>query len=494
MNVNGVSAYHSSSVARTVLIAEFIGMVVAACVYLVAMELLSRRPNLRSYRAVLAAVFLTLICLANRYMLAVGWTRIERRLRPGMAINFIRPWPAWGVLIAGLLMCALLWLCTRITPRLSRGIFGAGRIVLLSAGLLGVIALVNMGRGWHAHANDGHLEAMHERSAQEEVEHPRVVWIILDELAYRQAFEQRDPGLKLPALDALKSKSYVYTNVRPVGYFTDLVVPSLLLGTQVDEMRYNFSSGLKQLHHSDGQWHAFEAKRSVIGEADARGWNTGITGWWNPYCWLFAGSLQSCSWQYVDASYGVMRSRKSVTKNLVSWLRNVAGEDQGIPLLTLRVRENDALQRHASALLNDDRMDFVMIHLAMPHAPFVYDRQTGKAVTTPGRSYLDGLANADVALGELMQQIQSSPRWANTTLVVQGDHSWRTPMWVHEPGWTPEDQRISDGGKFDDRPVLLVHAPGQTEGVTVTEPVSLMKVHDVITSVLENGEPKNLPK
>jgi hypothetical protein len=43
-------------------------------------------------------------------------------------------------------------------------------------------------------------------------------------------------------------------------------------------------------------------------------------------------------------------------------------------------------------------------------------------------------------------------------------------------------------GGFDDRPALMIRAPGQTEGVTVADPVSLMKVHDVIVSALQSGQ------
>lgn len=493
MNVNGMSAYHSSNVTRSVLVAAAIGMLLAACVYVAAVDWLSKSAKWNAYRAVMAAAVFTLICSANRYMLTVGWKRFERRMHPAMPLAYIRPWGILKVLIAGVVVWAILALCARFAPWLSRAIYVGGSILLFSAAFLGVIALVNMGRGLHAHAHDADLAPMHERSLQQQEAHPRVVWIVLDELAYRQVFENRAPGLELPNMDALRGKSYVYTNVQPIGYFTDLVIPSLLLGTQVDEMHYSFSGGLRQLHHDNGKWEKFDAGKSVFGEAEARNWNAGISGWWNPYCWLFAGRLQSCAWQYADSAYGVMRSENSVTQNLAAWLKHLAGENQGLPLLSIRERENEVLQDNASALLGQDQIDLVMIHLALPHAPFVYDRRSGNMVSAAGSSYLDGLANADMVLGDLMRQIESSPRWAQTTLIVQGDHSWRTPMWVSEPGWTTEDQIASNGGKFDGRPLLMIHAPGQGEGVTVTDAVSLMKVHDVIESVLQTGKPGNLP-
>ena len=61
-------------------------------------------------------------------------------------------------------------------------------------------------------------------------EHNRILWIVLDELSYRQIYEHRYPGLKLPAFDRLAAVSTVFTRTVPAGYFTDIVLPSLMTG------------------------------------------------------------------------------------------------------------------------------------------------------------------------------------------------------------------------------------------------------------------------
>jgi hypothetical protein len=76
--------------------------------------------------------------------------------------------------------------------------------------------------------------------------------------------------------------------------------------------------------------------------------------------------------------------------------------------------------------------------------------------------------------------LEKQPRWAATTLLVQGDHSWRTAMWRPLPGWSAEDERISHGGEWDPRPVLMIHAPGQQTPKTVTAPTSVMFIHDYV--------------
>jgi hypothetical protein len=108
---------------------------------------------------------------------------------------------------------------------------------------------------------------------------------------------------------------------------------------------------------------------------------------------------------------------------------------------------------------------------------------------TLDHSYEDALAHADVVLGDFMHAMQASPRWSQTSIILNGDHSWRSPMWVMEKGWTQEDQKISHGGQFDDRPLVVVHATGQTAPETVTQPISVLKVHDIAEAVIHTGKP-----
>jgi hypothetical protein len=58
-------------------------------------------------------------------------------------------------------------------------------------------------------------------------------------------------------------------------------------------------------------------------------------------------------------------------------------------------------------------------------------------------------------------------------------------MWRPVPGWSAEDERASDGGKWDPRPLLLIHASGQQSANTVTAPTSLMFVHDSVAAQIQ---------
>jgi hypothetical protein len=137
---------------------------------------------------------------------------------------------------------------------------------------------------------------------------------------------------------------------------------------------------------------------------------------------------------------------------------------------------------HAEALLRDPAVQLTYIHLDVPHPPGIYDRR--KRTFSSGGSYIDNLALADETLGRLLDIAEKNPNWQETTLIVCGDHSWRTPIWKNHSGaWTREDQAAS-GGRFDPRPLLSIHFPTQRTGTAFTEPFSALALHEVIEDLL----------
>jgi len=134
------------------------------------------------------------------------------------------------------------------------------------------------------------------------------------------------------------------------------------------------------------------------------------------------------------------------------------------------------LEQRALETVANSQADILYLHLPVPHPPAVWDRRTGKHAL--GGSYLDSLDLSDRILGKILDKLEAQPRWAETTLIVHGDHSWRTQMWRPLPGWSAEDERISHGGRFDPRPLLLIHSPGQRSPQTVATPTSVMYIHD----------------
>ena len=322
---------------------------------------------------------------------------------------------------------------------------------------------------------------------------PRLVWIVFDELAYQPVFEARDPSLGLPNFDRLRSQSTVYSNVKPIGYHTRLVVPSLLLGQIVTSSTMNAKNQFMVRTDDDPHWEPFDAHTSLFGMASRRGISTSIVGWYVPYCPIFAGTATECYWSNDDTEDGAPSSINAGFAADVWYPLRVVAEQLVAPSQALadvahweslsHVASVKDLSQHALAALANSHADIIYLHLPVPHPPAFWNRRSHSYGV--GGSYLDSLDYSDRLLGQMLDILQSQPRWAKTTLIIQGDHSWRTGIWRTTPGWSEEDERVSHGGQWDPRPFLLIHAAGQTNAAVVTSSTSLMFVHDFVASQIQ---------
>ena len=341
------------------------------------------------------------------------------------------------------------------------------------------------------------IAAVWNQPSQPPRQHPLIVWIVFDELSYNQLFEHRAPNLALPNFDALRAQSTLFTNTQSIGIHTVKVLPSLLTGSLVDGVRYTFRNRL-WVHHADGSGRQLvDGASSVFGEAVQSGWRTAAVGWYNPYCSIYSPDIQNCYWTDHDMQDGPISQSATLAANIVSPLHQLAVElisparaDRDLCAFDLRLRHLTQidLQQHALQILRNDQADFVFLHLSLPHSPNTWSRAQNTFTNQCGSSYLDNLALTDRVLGQLLAALQSSPRWGQTTLIVQGDHGWRTQIWRGLPAWTEEDEAASRG-LFDPRPALLIHQPAQSTPQTVATPWPLIQVHSVVQQILRNQPP-----
>jgi len=323
-------------------------------------------------------------------------------------------------------------------------------------------------------------------------QHPLLVWIIFDELSYDQVFEHRARDLQMPNFDILRSQSTVFTNTQPAGYHTVKIIPSLLTGKIVDGIRYNFHNRLWVHHESRSGWQPIDGAQTVFGDAEKAGWRTAAVGWYNPYCSLYGDAIQNCFWTNHDMFDGLMTQRARLATNIYTPLKQVVREmksparaDRDLCTFDVRQRyqtETD-LQLHALQLLHTDQADFVFLHFAIPHSPNIWSRIHDDYTQYCDSSYLDNLALTDRVLGQVLDTLKASPRWNSTTLIVEGDHSWRIDAWNWLPAWTQEDDAASRG-VFDTRPALLVHQAGQTQSQSIGSAWPLIQIHGVVEQVL----------
>jgi hypothetical protein len=317
---------------------------------------------------------------------------------------------------------------------------------------------------------------------------PRLVWILFDELAYKPAFESRDSSLSLPNFDRLRSESTLYTDVTPIAYRTTRAVPSLMLGQTVTDVVYTSDNRYLVQIGDSSHWIPFDVNASLIGMAKQHGLTTSIVGWYVAYCPIFASVATECYWSNDDAQdRGPTSLDASFAENVWFPLRILVEQFVAPAKAWADVSDWNAaghiasvkdVSGHALVTLATSQADIIYLHLPAPHPPEFWNRRT--VAFAPGGSYLDSLDYSDRLLGRMLDLLASQPRWQATTLIVQGDHSWRTGMWRPLPGWSAEDERISHGGEWDSRPVVMIHTPGQQSPATVSAPTSLMFVHDYV--------------
>jgi len=453
-----------------VALAQFTDLVLVALLFAGIIALLRVLPGWHTVRWVLMALLPPLLLARNLNVIPFDV--------PSSAVF------ALGFLWTGL----LLFLILRI-PRAASRIGSAGSAILAGFAIFGGAMTWQLGRAmlWQPGP-----QSFASHIPQPDPHKPRLVWIIFDELAYRPVFEYRDPSLHLPNFDRLRGESTLYTDVVPIAFRTKRAVPSLQLGRTVTDVQYTAGNRYLLQYDHQPEWRLFDANSSLFAAAKQLGLTTSIVGWYIPYCPVFAGTATGCYWSNDDAQdRGPTLSSASFAEDVWFPLRILAEQFvsprrawNDLTAWNARGHELSVKQMSQRALqeVAVSHADMLYLHLPVPHPPAVWSRRT--AAFAPGGSYLDSLDYADRLLGQVLDVLEAQPRWAQTTLIVQGDHSWRTQMWRPLPGWTAEDERVSHGGVFDPRPMLMIHARGQDSPATVAAPTSLMYVHGAVEADL----------
>jgi hypothetical protein len=326
----------------------------------------------------------------------------------------------------------------------------------------------------------------------------RVVWLVLDELSYQQVYEQRFPGLKLDAFDKLAAQSTLFTHTVPTAIYTEVVVPSLMTGIPADRIGSS-SIGLLRLHDANtNRWLPFDPHQTIFQDALAEGYSTGVVGWFNPYCRILASVLDRCYWadSIFLAEPGLYVGQPLVKKLMapllrvddaaMSFLRGRNGHGRETDLESrLHTADYRDLSAAADQLLNDSSVDFVFLHLPVPHPGGIYNRKTS-SFALHNSSYIDNLALADKTLAHLREALERNGTWDSSTVIVMGDHSWRTTLlWSGSDTWTAEDQAASHGGQFDDRPAYIVKMPYQMAAARIDSRFAAIRTRALLDGIID---------
>jgi len=329
--------------------------------------------------------------------------------------------------------------------------------------------------------------------------HQRIIWLLLDELSYQQVYERRYPGLDLPAFDKLAAQSTVFTHVVPAGMYTRYILPTLFTGIPSNAVNISARGFLLSLRDpSTGKWTSFQQHQTVFQDALDAGYTTGIAGWYNPYCRIMPQVLDHCFWTYRESTPANLSPNRSLAVDLIRpfrylWLdtKHLFGHGPGSPSDEYRdIRQHSSdyrmLLAAGDAFLDDPSIGFLFLHLPIPHPYGFYDRKA-MAFTTKHTSYVDNLALADRYLAHIHGLLEQKNQWDRSTVIVMGDHSWRTSqIWKDSMTWTDEDQSASHGGEFDDRPAYIVKLPNQQTAARIEQPFSAVSTRALLDALIQN--------
>lgn len=473
--------YHLTGSVWAVLLPLVVNVLLLAFVFYAAMACV--RPFPRAARILYAAL-----------LSIVPWVVVKNVL-------FLRghPFPHREsvALLAGCCVCALVLgaLPWNWAQSAFEAAWTAGRALLfIAGGVVAVTLLQILYFGFAArHLNDDSSPA---ESARVGVTPPagRVIWIVLDELGYEQVYGHRLAGLALPNFDRLAGESTVFSDARPAGIYTEFVLPSLLTGLHVTNTSASADGRHLTLSTPSGQV-PFNMQNTVFADADALGYRSGVVGWYNPYCRLLASVLSTCYWTG-QTELSDLFPAHSFWPNLVhplvrlmhkvpAFIHHPKGPsldemDEG----RLHIADFINLDRESKNALRDSSNNFLLLHLPIPHPSGIWDRHTQRFAVDQS-SYVDNLALADIYLGQVRSLLEAQGQWDTATVVIMGDHAWRTKLlWVGQTSWKPDDQRASEGGRFDDRPGYIVKLPGQHAPAVIAQPFAAVNTRPLLDALL----------
>jgi len=323
------------------------------------------------------------------------------------------------------------------------------KIVCLGLLVLSPFALVNIGSAawtvFSVTASDVAAAPTIPTKAHRAVKQ-RVVWLLFDELDQRAVFEKRPKEIKLSALDALYSESFAATSVEQVGKNTITAIPGMTTGKPVvsahpasaNSLMLSFAEG-----NDTGPKTDWRETKNVFSNIHRFGGRTGIVGTYHPYCRTFSAFLATCKHVFLGTASVENRGgfQTAFTERLMT-INPLYRRKNAVSAYKIALE-------HSKVMAADVGLDFVYIHVALPHQPTIMDAASGKLSYTHfgPDGYFNNLVAVDRFLAEIRAEMEKRGVWNSTVVIVSADHAWRASRAVFD-------------GKVDTRVPLIVKLTG----------------------------------
>jgi len=265
----------------------------------------------------------------------------------------------------------------------------------------------------------------------------RVVWVLFDEWDGALTFDGADVAHRLPALADFRATSLDATAAQAPATHTVISVPALLTGRLLADASPADANDL-WLRPLDGSGQSrFQQAPNLIRTLSNHGLAAGIAGWSLPYCRLFPNDLAACFSIPSDLNlrqdlglYDLTVSNLAMAilpennlRTVIKWMPDT--ENHRIIY--------DALTPISERYAADPSLDFVFLHLPIPHLPVIYNRATGEERADLFHAdYADNLALVDRTVQRLKAAMVAGGVWDDTTVLLSSDHWFRKAR--HSPG------------------------------------------------------------
>lgn len=274
----------------------------------------------------------------------------------------------------------------------------------------------------------------------------RVIWIIFDEMDQRLAFEARPARIHMPNFDRLLHTALHASKALAPGPETMISMPALICGREVmGIIRRPADSELK--FAGSRTYVPWSSQFTIFKQIREAGYNGAISGWYNPYCRILGAQLSDCYWDgsgfwapYIAEDYLRPRSIWSKAEYLADWQMRSAPfvvsrwsaseqPNEASYYRSHQILEYKNIVAAAERMLQNPNLDFVLVHVPIPHPLGIWNVATQSFDVTGRSNYLDNLELADRTLGRFRAILEKMGEWDKATVLASADHMFRVATW-----------------------------------------------------------------
>lgn len=324
--------------------------------------------------------------------------------------------------------------------------------------------------------------------------HPKVVWIVFDELDQRIIFDDRPSHLSLHEIERLKTESLYATEAQIAAEKTISAIPALTTGKPIRSAKVIDSHELELSIEGQTYTPLWNEVSTVFSKAYKQGFNTALIGFFHPYKRILGNHLAFCPGSCHDGMQPNKSFAKTYLELLALW--------QGFPFMTFDGKEKSHIQMEkrrdihlntyayliaqTREALRKSELDLIFIHLPIPHLPVIYNTKE-KQLSSSHHSftpYQENLQLVDETLKIIREQLEQSGEWQRTVLIVTSDHGLRKERWGPLNVF-PIESEIWEGIKINQARIpFIVRFPYQKNTLRYDKPFSSLLTKDIVLNIL----------